>query len=164
MLEKRRYSITRLKQVCHACGGTRNSSWKEKILDYEIETQFIGEDGNLEFETWKEKILDYEIETFSFGYDTPECGILEKRRYSITRLKHYHRENTWSFIVSWKEKILDSEIETSPTSCLRACSSAHLKREDTRLRDWNCPVRAFQRQVVYQTWKEKILDSEIETP
>ena len=37
-------------------------SWKEKILDYEIEIRRIAEIVVDALLTWKEKILDYEIE------------------------------------------------------------------------------------------------------
>ena len=68
--------------------GFRTSTWKEKNLDYEIET-FADANTWMPFaiETWKEKNLDYEIETGSIGM----CWIgdisLEKKRTSITRLK-----------------------------------------------------------------------------
>ena len=40
-------------------------SWKDKILDYEIEIKHdFNHDGILD-ETWKDKILDYEIEIFA---------------------------------------------------------------------------------------------------
>ena len=39
------------------------TSWKEKILDYEIETMLIGTPISKSELSWKEKILDYEIET-----------------------------------------------------------------------------------------------------
>ena len=62
-------------------------AWKDKILDYEIETaggvvgmRYVSID-------WKDKILDYEIET---AFDTVVkhfSEFLEKIRFSITRLK-----------------------------------------------------------------------------
>ena len=88
-------------------------TWKEKILDYEIETiiEPITPDNTGEL-TWKEKILDYEIETLEFD--------------AVATRPHF----------AWKEKILDYEIETwFPLHSLSP--RVHLKREDTRLRDWN---------------------------
>ena len=38
-------------------------TWKEKNLDYEIETKFLEDMPAAITETWKEKNLDYEIET-----------------------------------------------------------------------------------------------------
>ena len=72
-------------------------TWKEKILDYEIETPKSVESRHVAC-SWKEKILDYEIETDLF------CRTGEIKVYFDT----------------WKEKILDYEIETtfsSPASC-----------------------------------------------
>ena len=112
-------------------------TWKDKILDYEIETRFtIGIDGthftwkdkilDYEIETcttdvareireaWKDKILDYEIETRS---NIPQGGRfvhwLEKIRFSITRLKLRRLDFPIPLKSSWKDKILDYEIETS---------------------------------------------------
>ena len=136
-------------------------SWKEKILDYEIETELSRYSVFVSSDSWKEKILDYEIETrFLFRNDTPFYS-LEKRRYSITRLK-----------LSW--------------DVMRADAITSLKREDTRLRDWNSTAGiglfgwkslekrrysitrlklcvATYSQHPSRTWKEKILDYEIET-
>ena len=67
-------------------GGT----WKEKILDYEIETGAVFLAREDQRYTWKEKILDYEIETRLRRWDP-----LAKRTAR-----------------TWKEKILDYEIET----------------------------------------------------
>ena len=38
-------------------------AWKDKILDYEIETVLSTLDCYVSNYTWKDKILDYEIET-----------------------------------------------------------------------------------------------------
>ena len=64
------------------------TTWKEKYLDYEIETGIL-QSFRPRSPSWKEKYLDYEIETSSrrvrsFGHR----GILEKKSISITRLKH----------------------------------------------------------------------------
>ena len=87
-LEKKSISITRLKQKngrIHA--HTFIFPWKEKHLDYEIETRFVSDTSPRMLLTWKEKHLDYEIETW-----------LETRP-------------GWCR-PSWKEKHLDYEIET----------------------------------------------------
>ena len=113
--------------------------WKEKYLDYEIETVLGARlarvrrfrlkrkvsrlrDWNLPSwqpqyrrrPAWKEKYLDYEIETKSFD-----------------------AVNALNISVSWKEKYLDYEIETFISN--QFCKSSHriLKRKVSRLRDWN---------------------------
>ena len=90
-LEKKRFSITRLKQfVVYTDSMPTNTAWKEKILDYEIETEFPFPALQRWLATWKEKILDYEIETVWIGIPT------------LTKPQ-----------ATWKEKILDYEIETT---------------------------------------------------
>ena len=137
---------------------------------------------------WKDKILDYEIETRWYGDGSGSRAFLEKTRYSITRLKPYgvvslrqvlcHLEKTRYSItrlkrsstscasiaaISWKDKILDYEIETiSFYPCLP--TTAGLKRQDTRLRDWN-PLDFFLPPFynIPMSWSKQILDYEIET-
>ena len=65
-LEKIRFSITRLKPCLDTSSTGRNFAWKDKILDYEIETNAIWSSGRRKMETWKDKILDYEIETIIY--------------------------------------------------------------------------------------------------
>ena len=63
-VEKIRFSITRLKQYHRRslpCLWT--GSWKDKILDYEIETMIDLISMVMDY-SWKDKILDYEIETY----------------------------------------------------------------------------------------------------
>ena len=43
-----------------------SSTWKDKNLDYEIETNFSINITD-EFLPWKDKNLDYEIETYQMG-------------------------------------------------------------------------------------------------
>ena len=86
-LEKISFSIPRLKPVRPKGSFEKIKAWKDKILDYEIETLLIILAWKLSG-TWKDKILDYEIET---------------KLFDITRN---------GFTESWKDKILDSEIET----------------------------------------------------
>ena len=79
-------------------------TWKDKILDYEIET--IDRGGMLTpraVEPWKDKILDYEIETNTSNHS-------QKR------------------VMTWKDKILDYEIETGTTSDLKRQMNITLKR------------------------------------
>ena len=90
ILEKKRTSITRLKQVSNPITeAEQTQTWKEKNLDYEIETKAESTVPILN-PSWKEKNLDYEIETLI--YLSPPTAVtisfLEKKRTSITRLKH----------------------------------------------------------------------------
>ena len=136
--------------------------WKDKILDYEIETEPPAEGAvgqstlekirfsitrlkrnsrnsqQLFARHWKDKILDYEIETQDH-IDTYQPKVeVEKIRFSITRLKtRWCRRGTESPTCHWKDKILDYEIETS------GVQHSHGMRSSS--------------------WKDKILDYEIET-
>ena len=62
-------------------------TWKDKILDYEIETPCFAFCFGSPPLTWKDKILDYEIETEPTVPDFWRVYELEKIRFSITRLK-----------------------------------------------------------------------------
>ena len=122
--------------------------------------------------TWKEKILDYEIETRTRHRRMLRSTRCLKRE--DTRLRDWNdnkedmteaqwdsvlkREDTrlrdWNMLagstakgvsVSWKEKILDYEIETHRSDDRETNPNVHLKREDTRLRDWNFAVVAGSR-------------------
>ena len=88
------------------------ASWKEKMLDYEIETVAQICPKLTQFLCWKEKMLDYEIET-PFSSQDPQSACFR-----------------------WKEKMLDYEIETTHPN-LWVTSRLALKRKDARLRDWN---------------------------
>ena len=94
--------------------------------------------GLPEGRTWKEKNLDYEIETDNGANLTRGGGRLEKKRTSITRLKHQpcHTHHQ-SYKNPWKEKNLDYEIETILYNFLCQLSNFFLKRKEPRLRDWN---------------------------
>ena len=193
-----------------------SSPWKEKILDYEIETRPPAQPWQSRFPTWKEKILDYEIETklqmsvrliffdlkrkdsrlrdwnwegklsewdclgvlekkrFSITrlkqsfFFTPDASSakLEKKRFSITRLKRCFSPRLRHIICAWKEKILDYEIETGLTFEATHPPTNTLEKKRfsiTRLKHWNsCGIR-FLTGVLAASWKEKILDYEIET-
>ena len=93
------------------------------------------------------------------------CPLLEKKRFSITRLKlqHVTRNPMSSNLEAWKEKILDYEIETFDVSKGCLCRIVGLKRKDSRLRDWNLNTGVRYTNCIPKTWKEKILDYEIET-
>ena len=71
------------------CGVWVNLSWKDKILDYEIETTTSKYIPTLIPSTWKDKILDYEIETEDIPPAIEKGTELEKIRFSITRLKRW---------------------------------------------------------------------------
>ena len=43
--------------------GSSDHTWKDKTLDYEIETQDLVDGIRNNASTWKDKTLDYEIET-----------------------------------------------------------------------------------------------------
>ena len=73
--------------ISRADAFVSNSSWKDKILDSEIETACPVPVSRWSPRTWKDKILDYEIETSRSVFD----GFMG---------------------ASWKDKILDYEIET----------------------------------------------------
>ena len=61
---------------------------------------------------WKDKYLDYEIETAEFKTQRQSVRILEKKSISITRLKQDAFERSNEISIAWKEKYLDYEIET----------------------------------------------------
>ena len=61
-LEKIRFSITRLKYVGVHIHSWLIDTWKDKILDYEIEILNICCASPILILSWKDKILDYEIE------------------------------------------------------------------------------------------------------
>ena len=62
-LEKKSISITRLKLSKSGGLALGLLAWKEKYLDYEIETRYAGF-SMVVTGPWKEKYLDYEIETY----------------------------------------------------------------------------------------------------
>ena len=138
--------------------------------------------------TWKEKHLDYEIET-EYGCPAETFLVaLEKKSISITRLKPEYNIGYAYRPGTWKEKHLDYEIETCwCTIAVRFRYSLPLKRKASRLRDWNNRDRlgslvfrklekksiSITRLKLFKevrkswgigcTWKEKHLDYEIET-
>ena len=113
-------------------------TWKDKILDYEIETIKKVSSVYSRSWSWKDKILDYEIETSNLPSASTPVMRLEKIRFSITRLKLDTRLAMGSTSRPWKDKILDYEIETVLPFCVDSA-------------------------VIAEAWKDKILDYEIET-
>ena len=144
------------------CDGKGVSSWKDKILDYEIETTQKVDNWKAKLCTWKDKILDYEIETLLRCAETSGIRMLEKTRYSITRLKPQPLCR-WKEGTAWLEKTRYSITRLKHFTCpWRAETRVCLKRQDTRLRDWNGETQEFLN-LLGKAWKDKILDYEIET-
>ena len=65
----------------------RLKPWKDKTLDYEIETPRLRDVLSGHRRAWKDKTLDYEIETPLDTFNRANITRLEKIRLSITRLK-----------------------------------------------------------------------------
>ena len=111
-LEKKSISITRLKPADkQTLEPVPRQSWKEKHLDYEIETYHGQHTLVCLFDSWKEKHLDYEIETWIGNGITISRSNL-KRKASRLRDWNFHRHLDCYQIYAWKEKHLDYEIET----------------------------------------------------
>ena len=135
--------------------------WKDKILDYEIETN-KPINGISDLQTWKDKILDYEIETCRVRCEFPNPQILEKIRFSITRLKRGLSIAFSCLLSPWKDKILDYEIETTSHASRTRPGQSRLEKirfSITRLK----PVSELSVCEKREAWKDKILDYEIET-
>ena len=122
----------------HADWYAKEFAWKDKILDSEIETWFWMRTISVSSLTWKDKILDSEIETRGIK---PPCSPsrigLEKIRFSIPRLK---REKVWTFA--------------------REIALEKIRFSIPRLKRIEVP-QCIQQGLM--AWKDKILDSEIET-
>ena len=167
---------------------SEEQTWKEKHLDYEIETPDMIPAVRKLLKPWKEKHLDYEIETrispnhalqtvqplkrkasrlrdwnLPWSCWSAMARLLEKKSISITRLKL--GRIPWEFRFyrrSWKEKHLDYEIETKTKAKNIRGGLFHLKRKASRLRDWN-KFALPPTGITLTAWKEKHLDYEIET-
>ena len=112
---------------------------------------------------WKEKYLDYEIETTVMLPRTRIVKLLEKKSISITRLKlGCSGVIGWTLISpTWKEKYLDYEIETDlPDAAADNIRSWKEKYLDYEIETW---IITFPIATVSKSWKEKYLDYEIET-
>ena len=78
--------------------------------------KLLGDDTGIgAYPAWKEKNLDYEIETRCFLIWTFRLDeSLEKKRTSITRLKHEINRIVGQLTqYAWKEKNLNYEIQTT---------------------------------------------------
>ena len=119
-LEKKSISITRLKPWQRLSHLRWIETWKEKHLDYEIETR-LGIQQVDEVLTWKEKHLDYEIETM-WRLLLLTTRLFLKRKAS--RLRDWNKQiihvNPTVIFAPWKEKHLDYEIETLGTALLQS--------------------------------------------
>ena len=110
-LEKIRFSITRLKWIPTANIESLYSEL-EKIRFSITRLKWRGiKDSFLALSTWKDKILDYEIEISVIEEQKAAQEELEKIRFSITRLKWIGRIRRIDGVATWKDKILDYEIE-----------------------------------------------------
>ena len=88
--------------------------------------------------SWKEKHLDYEIETSSNASSTDSANTLEKKSISITRLKPSISDGSRWYLVTLKRKASRLRDWNGSDFCSRASSSeTRLKRKASRLRDWN---------------------------
>ena len=92
----------------------KNDTWKEKILDYEIETFICMNNNRLKRGSWKEKILDYEIETICLccGSHISIGGDLKRKDSRLRDWNSAEWSSRGTIYRTWKEKILDYEIET----------------------------------------------------
>ena len=95
-----------------AAHGIKVPAWKDKILDYEIETGYI---RIREVTPRSLEKIRFSITRLKHGKKLSEVHrrkILEKIRFSITRLKLGKYIATIFGMWPWKDKILDYEIET----------------------------------------------------
>ena len=113
VLEKKSISITRLKlRTCQRWVARWMVPWKEKHLDYEIETvsRHVGHHRTSHLKRKASRLRDWNL---SMNQLQPiDNNQLEKKSISITRLKH---GNLWD----------------------RRNAAFYLKRKASRLRDWS---------------------------
>ena len=188
-VEKKRCSITRLKQVGLRMTFHIHSSWKEKMLDYEIETEKMSKITGYAIGTLKRKDArlrdwngagrvnriyvfcelkrkDARLRDWNVAIQCFKEPLTEQLKRKDARLRDWNGQRLW---------------KTSP-------NALRLKRKDARLRDWNksntscvhrnsnvvekkrCSITRLKhkksqnlRLLVYISWKEKMLDYEIET-
>ena len=141
-----------------------NIPWKEKILDYEIETCR----GGLPLEALQAilKRKDSRLRDWNLAIESVDGAIssLEKKRFSITRLKpDLNTFRAQSELFPWKEKILDYEIETNPPVFPRVLASRQLEKKRFSITRLKLPSSPLKHHYLFLAWKEKILDYEIET-
>jgi hypothetical protein len=123
-----------------------NLSWKEKNLDYEIETpstvatqiqgsnSFVGRSGFAWGFSWKEKNLDYEIETPIYVAPWPDLFVAWKEKNLDYEIETPIYVAPWpDLFVAWKEKNLDYEIETVLLIFLRMVLLIFLEKKRTSI-------------------------------
>ena len=173
-LEKKRFSITRLKHMRRVSLAPNLLCLKRKdsrLRDWNpIPSALLWSSTSLEKKRFsitrlkqyyafsKVTAISLEKKRFSITrlkqsdhlFSCAAAVFLEKKRFSITRLKPLReaiplRSNP----STWKEKILDYEIETDRILYEAYCKeTSNLKRKDSRLRDWNstcCKHRTFRK-------------------
>ena len=113
-----------------------SAAWKEKHLDYEIETQKRRYTLDSAY-PWKEKHLDYEIETGKHAFVGWPLINLEKKSISITRLKLGSTGSKILGISPLKRKASRLRDWNMSPSALILPLPKSLKRKASRLRDWN---------------------------
>ena len=87
-------------------------TWKEKHLDYEIETCVVFCPSNIPQVLEKKSISITRLKLCKIVDDAVRFELLEKKSISITRLKLYSVAVFKPRKTTWKEKHLDYEIET----------------------------------------------------
>ena len=114
--------------------------------------------------SWKEKHLDYEIETRLGSSVKKDAEPLEKKSISITRLKLYNISNKrWKIAIRLEKKSISiTRLKHTILPLVKMGFHRHLKRKASRLRDWNTRY-LFPVALPGLSWKEKHLDYEIET-
>ena len=91
------------------------------MLDYEIETQYREPTEAEQGEVEKKRCSITRLKHHACDFDGLIKSVVEKKRCSITRLKRQKLQYRIEGDVGWKEKMLDYEIET-------------LRREEVSLR------------------------------
>ena len=161
-LEKKSISITRLKLTGGACAVSGVVAWKEKYLDYEIETISRTHWRMLETRPWKEKYLDYEIETWSGTLLVASNSSLKRK---VSRLRDWNSSanQRWLHRIPLLKRKVSRLRDWNEIRRIRSESfKMNLKRKVSRLRDWNATLQP-PKSLHHDAWKEKYLDYEIET-
>ena len=112
-VEKKSFSIARLKLIQSRPHDTRGCVEKKSFSIARLKHELKLLQETLTRYSWKEKFLDCEIET---GWSSAVSQTLqyqvEKKSFSIARLKQVSQRVNTNYCQSWKEKFLDCEIET----------------------------------------------------
>jgi len=115
-LEKKRFSITRLKQIDthnEFSVGMRLKRKDSRLRDWNIGDRKREFDATAILEKKRFSITRLKLPVFSIKRWI--ASKLEKKRFSITRLKQGLSWRPGLGFYAWKEKILDYEIETWPS-------------------------------------------------